>query len=221
MTFIIICIVALIVTLIYLLYINKYPNKETIFYSSNDYPQAKLLEENWQLIKNEIPPFQIEKIKIKRNKDVWDNQKMLEFTKILEKDPQWFKSWDNTNVWYSYPLMYHNKVVGKVAEICPETIKLLNSFQNVRIAGFSLLTPLGELEKHKDDTGPNFRSMALNMNLTGDNCALLIKPNNSNKFLKHLHKKGKAVIFNAEQLHYAVNYDDKIRIILYVDFFTK
>ena len=58
-----------------------------------------------------------ELIKIKRNKDVWDNEKMESFAQILADDPQWFKSWDNTNVWYSYPLLYHGKLVGK--DICP------------------------------------------------------------------------------------------------------
>jgi aspartyl/asparaginyl beta-hydroxylase (cupin superfamily) len=68
---------------------------------------------------------------------------------------------DDTNVWYSFPLMYHGKVVGKVKEICPITCNLLEELGNVRIAGFSLLTPNGTLEKHQDDTGPNFKSMAL------------------------------------------------------------
>ncbi len=60
--------------------------------------------------------------------------------------------------------------------------------------------------------------MALNMNLTGDKCSLLVKPNHSLKYYEHFHQKGKSVIFNAEPLHYAKNYDNKNRIILYIDF---
>ena len=212
-------IIIIFLIIIYILY-YIYNNKKHIFYSSIDYPQFKNIEEKWKMIRNEIPDFDINKIKIKRNKNVWDNDKMTQFAQILADSPQWFKSWDDTNVWYSYPLMYHGKIVGKVKDICPNTCKLLEDLGNVRIAGFSLLTPLGELEKHQDDTGPNFRSMALNMNLTGDKCSLLIKPRYSFKYYEHYHQKGKAVIFNAEQWHYAKNYDNKNRIILYIDFWT-
>jgi beta-hydroxylase len=219
MIFIIICLIVLLILCCIYQYCNN--DQKYIFYSSNDYPQFKIIEENWEIIRDEIPDFDINNIKIKRNKDVWDNEKMESFAKILADDPQWFKSWDNTNVWYSFPLMYHGQIVGKVKEICPITCKLLESLNNVRIAGFSLLTPLGELEKHQDDTGPNFKSMALNMNLTGDKCSLLIKPDAKNKYYEHYHQKGKAVIFNAEPWHYAKNYDNKNRVILYIDFWTK
>jgi len=197
-----------------------YGNQKQIFISSQKYPQFTNIEKNWKIICKEIPKFDINQVKIKRNKDVWNNDKMNQFSKILANDPQWFKSWDDTNVWYSYPLMYHGKVVGKVKDICPNTCKLLEDLSNVRIAGFSLLTPYGILEKHQDDTGPNFKSLALNMNLTGDKCSLLIKPNNKNEYYEYFHQKGKAVIFNAEQWHYAKNYDNKNRIILYIDFWT-
>ena len=216
MNFIIIGLI--IVCIIYIFYNNDDTIEKQLFLSSDNYPQFKNIEEKWEIIRNEIPDFDINKIKIKRNKDVWDNDKMNQFAQILADTPQWFKSWDNTNVWYSFPLMYHGKIVGKVKDICPITCKLLEDLGNVRIAGFSLLTPLGELEKHQDDTGPNFKSMALNMNLTGDNCSLLIK--HKNKYYEHFHQKGKAVIFNAESWHYAKNYDNKKRIILYIDFWT-
>ena len=215
MIFIIICLS--IICIIYLFYNNKIVKKQ-LFLSSDDYTQFKNIENNWKIIYNEIPKFNINNIKIKRNKDVWDNKKMKEFADILANNPQWFKSWDTTSVWYSFPLMYHGKIVGKVKDICPKTCKMLEKLGNVRIAGFSLLTPNGILEKHQDDTGPNFKSMAFNMNLTGDKCSLLIKPTNSFNFYEHFHKKGKAVIFNAEQWHYAKNYDNQNRIILYIDF---
>lgn len=213
-------VVIIILIIIAIIILIWYYNTNNIFYSSNQYPQFKLLEENWKIICDEIPVFDSNKVTLKRNKNIWNNEKMNDFAKLLADNPQWFKSWDNTNVWYSFPLMYHNKIVGKVNDICPNTSRLLKSLKNVRIAGFSLLTPNGILEKHQDNTGPNYNSMALNMNLTGDKCSLLIKPDNSNKYHEYFHKKGKAVIFNAEPWHYAKNYDNKNRVILYVDFWT-
>jgi hypothetical protein len=92
MIFIIIFFIVCIVYLYYIIYDNTI--KKQIFYSSNEYPQFKNIEDNWMIIKNEIPDFDINKITIKRNKDVWDNQKMEDFSQLLANDPQWFKSWD-------------------------------------------------------------------------------------------------------------------------------
>jgi len=54
------------------------------------------------------------------------------------------------------------------------------------------------------------------MKLTGGKSDLKIK--DKNKIYIHMHKNGKAIIFNSELPHSAENYSNTNRIILYVDF---
>ena len=63
MIFIIICLIIMLI--LYCIY-KYYNNEKNLFYSSNDYPQFKIIEDNWKLIRDEIPDFDINNIKIKR-----------------------------------------------------------------------------------------------------------------------------------------------------------
>jgi hypothetical protein len=83
------------------------------------------------------------------------------------------------DVWFNFPLMYRNNVIGKAETICPNTIKLLKSLKNINIAGYSLLIPNSKIEFHTDDTGPTFNSMAFNMKLSGGKSDLKIKDKNN------------------------------------------
>lgn len=69
---------------------------------------------------------------------------------------------------------------------------------------------------------PSYNSLALNLNLTGKNASLFVKPTHSanpNNFYEKKHSN-KAIIFNSEQEHYATNNDSENRVILYIDFDT-
>jgi beta-hydroxylase len=197
-----------------------FKNKNKIFLTTKQYPQFKILEDNWKIIRKEIPLFNINKISIERSQDTWLGEKMDKFVEKFKNKVEWFKAWADNDSWYNFPIIYNNKFVANVEEICPKTCNLLKIFKNIRIAGFSLLVPNGDIQIHNDTTGPNYNSMAFNMLLTGKNSSLYVKPENSKKFYKYNHKNGRAVIFNAEQYHFADNKYNSNRIILYIDFFT-
>lgn len=195
-----------------------YKNKDNIFLKTDKYTQFKILEDNCNIIKNEIPDFDINKDMLSRKQDVWLGDKMDDFAEKINKNVDWFKAWSNTDSWYNYPLIYKNKFVGDVESKCPNTCNILKSFNNIRIAGFSLLTPNGDIQPHNDSTGPTYNSMALNMLLTGTKSSLYVKPYDHINYYQHNHKIGEAIIFNAEQYHFADNKDDSYRVILYIDF---
>jgi len=204
---------------------------------STDNPEfkyLKCLEENYMKIKDEIPIFNKSTVSIKRQQGAWyDTDSGTNLLKTLETNKNWVAGWDETNIWYNFPLIANNNVLGEAEKICPFTINLLkeigrnhtdskqiqNESGNINIAGFSLILPNSQLPIHTDNTGPNFNSMALNMKLVGGICNLYVK--NNNKFISHRHITGKAVIFNSELEHYADNKGTSNRIILYVDFKNK
>jgi aspartyl/asparaginyl beta-hydroxylase (cupin superfamily) len=200
-----------------------------LFYTTEKYPKMKILEDNYEIIKNEIPEFIFENIKIKRTRDDWD-EKAQDLIKSLEHNEDWIFSWQAEDKWFSFPLMYKNHPIGLAEKICPNTIKILKSLGNIKTCGFTLLYPKSSLGIHTDDVGPSFNSMALNMLLTGTDSDLSIYYNNSEYTVAqeascrtcskrtHIHEYGKAVIFNSELLHSASNNGDTNRVILYIDF---
>jgi beta-hydroxylase len=191
---------------------------DTIFKTSNDYNKFKLLENNWQIIKNEIPELDKDKVVISRSQDTWNNQKGLEFIENLKDNKDWVKSWDGNDSWFTFPLIYKDSPVGKAEKLCPKTVKLLKQLGGIQIAAYSLLTPNSILPIHHDDTGPTFGSMSMNLLLDGTYCSLYIKQDD--KFVEYKHKIGECVIFNSEVDHYADNRDFNNRVILFIDFIT-
>lgn len=198
---------------------DKY-KENNIFLTTDKYKQFKILEYNWNIIKDEIPDFDINKDMLYRPRETAYGESLDIFIENFKDKAEWTQAWTKNAVWYHFPIIYKNKCVGNVEEICPDTCNLLKSFNNIRVSGFALLLPNGKVDIHHDEVGPTFNSMALNMLLTGKKSSLYIKPNNHDKFLKYTHTNGKAVIFNSEQEHYADNQDNSHRVILYIDFST-
>lgn len=192
--------------------------KKNLFLSTNDYPHLKLLEENADIFEKEIPKFDINKVTFDRNREDWNNEGMDKLFEKLKNNNYWIKSWDENNIWFNFPLIYNNKPVGLAEKICPKTIKILKQIPIIRVCGYSLLIPKSKLNIHKDLTGPNYNSMALNLHLFGKDSSLFIESDNI--YYEKKHKKHKAIIFNSEKYHYAINNDKDNRIILYIDFST-
>ena len=79
----------------YLIHYIKNYNYNTymdLFYTTEKYPKMKILEDNYEIIKNEIPKFIFENIKIKRTRDDWD-EKAQDLIKSLEHNKEWIFSW--------------------------------------------------------------------------------------------------------------------------------
>jgi hypothetical protein len=188
-------------------------NTNNIFYSINDYPELKILEENYKLIASEIPKFNYNKINknIIRSESAWNNKEGDKLSDLIKSE--WISGWQKKDHWFNFPLMYHNKVIDNSDKICPKTINILKKIPSIQIAGYSILMPNSSLNKHVDATGKINNSMAVNMLLDGYNSNLYVND------IKYSHEKGKAVIFDSTIEHYANNkHTNKIRIILYIDF---
>lgn len=212
----VVIIVSIILLIIYM-NINTTKNSNKLFYSTKEYPKMKILEDNWKTIASEIPFFDLSKLEQypKRPRSAWNNEEGKLLAESMKST--WVQGWQGDNIWYNFPLMYHNNVIDKAEQVCPETIKLLKHLNNIQIAGYSILLPKSQLPIHTDLTGKKYGSMACNFLLTDNNASLYIKDTDFKEFK---HKQGKLVIFDSTYDHYADNKDDKIRVILYIDFKT-
>jgi hypothetical protein len=213
---------------------NIIHTKEPIFYTTDQYKMVKLLEDNWKDIASEIPYFDINNIdKYERRNQNWitnmEKEHFYEYARNFKSD--WYQGWQGKKVWFNFPIMFENIIIGDGQKLFPKTIALLKQINCNQICGFSLLLPDGSLFKHTDPTGKEFNSMAGNMLLTNNKHSNLIvweggsapqRRNRKSREPKHVyrHKQGKMVIFDSTQFHSADNNDPNIRVILYIDFKT-
>ena len=195
--------------------------QEKLFYSTNDIPfeKLKILEHNYKIILSEIPPFDINKVKIKRNADEWVNKLNLDNFDKIKKCDTWIEGWNaEKDTWFNYPILVKDEVMCDVEKKCPKTLKLLQmSGLKINVAGYALLLPKTKLMIHTDpETGLSTNTAAVNLKLKGTDSYLFVK-NKFNNFDKYEHDDGKIVIFNSQLEHYAINDGDTIRYILYMD----
>lgn len=217
---IIFIIVILVLFLVYYYREYKFYNKEEyskIFPSIESYPEIKLLEDNWNVIRDEIPTFDITKLNknLSRNIGVWDTNENKDILKQVNRKIEWVTGWSNG--WFHFPIVYLGKPINGIEKILPKTFSLIKQIPSIYVAGFSILLPGTTLPWHVDETGTETNSLAMNLGLDSDNSILYVKGTNNtyNKFQKN----GKAIIFDSNYEHQVINNSkDNIRVILYVDF---
>ena len=202
--------------------------KEPIFYNTDQYKIVKLLEDNWKDIVSEIPYFDIDNTNKYEKNQNWTNMEKEHFYEYAKSD--WYQGWQSKKVWFNFPIMFENTVIGDGKKLFPKTVALLKQINCNKICGFSLLLPGSSLFKHINPTGKEFNSMAGNMLLTNNKFSNLIIWENFLKKSKNLtkippkhvykYKQGKMVIFDSTQFHSAENNDSDIHVILYIDFKT-
>jgi len=225
-------IVIIIIIFFVYLYIKRTPPQ--LFFTTGDFPQVRDVENNWQMLASEIPPFDPnDPNMMTRDRYAWNNDKADVLLNKLKNNKTWVKGWLKDTEWYQFPLMYHGKVIGEAEKICPNTIKLLKQHPEIQIVGFALLRPNTRMPVHDDGTGVFSGSMACNLALQIEDASLYVAKNKDVKNTKKLkddewsmceysHKLGKMVIFDSERKHYADNKNfKKNRVILYMDIKTK
>lgn len=200
--------------LIFLIVIFILLKKKKLFYGVNEYNKLKILEENWKLIRNEIPDIDVNDKRIyTRNRKIWHNYDHNKLKKI----DYWVRSWEDNYEWFNYGLFMHGKILGDAEIKFPNTIRILkqiNKFYKINIAGFSLFMPNFKLPYHIDDNDK--LSITVNQLLTGNDSYLSIKHNN--KIHTKKHELGKVIVFNDSVMHSASNNDSKQnRVILYLN----
>ena len=159
-----------------------------------NFPELKLLKENWQVIRDEA---------LALNED----------EKIIASegyDDVGFNSFFRTG-WKRFYLKWYGNDLVSANKLCPQTVSMLNSIPTIKAAMFTSLPPGARLVQHRD---PFAGSVRYHLALTApgeEGCAIYV---DGEPYVWH---DGEDVMFDETYIHYAENKTDKPRIVLFCD----
>jgi len=166
----------------------------TPYLSAADFRELRVLEANWQMIRDEaLELLALQKIKAaEKNDDAGFNS--------------FFK-----NGWKRFYLKWYEASHPSAERFCPKTVALLRSIPSVKAAMFAELPPGGKLNMHRD---PFAGSLRYHLGL--------VTPNNDSCFIevdgqRYSWRDGESVMFDETYIHWAQNESDSNRIILFCD----
>jgi len=113
---------------------GKYTGEEPNFYSTQQFPWVKILEDNWEIIRDELTTLVAEKPQ--RLQPYYIN-------KSMSFPP---------NHWKTMGLYFWRFTLHKNCRRCPKTIEILKKIPNLTAASLSILEPNANINPHQGDT---------------------------------------------------------------------
>lgn len=221
----IVIIIIILVLFFLLLCYNKYKllllkDHNNIFHDINEFPELQIIEDNWKVIRDEMPEFKLENLNsdLERSIGVWNTNENIDILKKINDKVDWVTGWSNN--WFHFPIYYLGKPINNINKILPKTYEILSKIPSIYVAGYSILLPNATLPWHVDETGSETHSLAMNLGLDSDNSILYVKGNR-----EYIHEKkqanGKSILFDSNYKHEVINKSNtNVRVILYIDFKT-
>jgi len=158
------------------------------------FADTKLLEDNWQVIRDEaIQLIELNKIQAAQ-----------------QNDDAGFNSFFKTG-WKRFYLKWYDASHPSSEKYCPKTVALLRQAKSVKAAMFAELPPNGKLNPHRD---PFAGSLRYHLGL--------ITPNDDRCFIEvnleqYSWRDGEGVVFDETYVHSAQNNTQVNRIVLFCD----
>lgn len=168
------------------------PNKPYI--TLDAIPELKLLEENWQTIRDEGLALQ-ESGNIKKSEQL---------------DDIGFNSFFKTG-WTRFYLKWYKDSFPSAINSCPKTLALIDRCPNIKAAMFVVLPPDATLVKHRDPYAGSLRYHLGLQTPNAENCFIDVDGE------RYWWKDGEAVLFDETFIHFAKNETDQNRLILFCD----
>lgn len=176
-----------------LLYLfSSVPSKPYV--QSSSFPELKLLEDNWEVIRDEALALQAEQ-RISASQGL---------------DDVGFNSFFRTG-WKRFYLKWYGNELMSANDACPKTVELLKQVPTIKAAMFASLPPGAKLQRHRD---PYAGSLRYHLALTApgdEDCSIYVDGESYTWY------DGKSVMFDETYIHYAKNETDKQRIVLFCD----
>lgn len=166
----------------------------SVFINPDEFPELKLLQDNWQLIRDEALNLN-SAAQIKASDDL---------------DDLGFNSFFRTG-WKRFYLKWYGANLKSAEQLCPETIKLLNQIPSIKGVMFTMLPPGAKLVRHRDPYAGSLRYHLGLVTPNSDDCYISVDGE------RYSWRDGEAVVFDETYIHYAENKTDINRIILFVD----
>ena len=168
--------------------------KNTAYIDVNHFPELKLLQDNWEVIRDEAIGLN-NASRIKASDDL---------------DDLGFNSFFRTG-WKRFYLKWYGATLMSANQLCPNTVALINKIPSIKGAMFAMLPPGARLVKHRDPYAGSLRYHLGLVTPNSDDCYIDVDGQ------KYSWRDGEAVIFDETFIHYAENRTDKNRIILFLD----
>ncbi|MED5523775.1 MAG: aspartyl/asparaginyl beta-hydroxylase domain-containing protein [Pseudomonadota bacterium] len=169
--------------------------KNTPFLKVNDFPELKVIDDNWEMIRDEALSLN-EAAQIKASEDL---------------DDLGFNSFFRTGWKRFYLKWYGGTNLKSAQQLCPKTVALLSGIPSVKAAVFTMLPPGSRLGEHRDPYAGSLRYHLGLVTPNSEDCNIVVDGQ------KYYWKDGESVMFDETFLHHAENNTDKNRIILFLD----
>lgn len=181
------------------LYLTSHKKALPPFANIEEYPELKLLQDNWPIIAQEAQALmrsgEFMRTTSKQNNSYYD----VGFRTFYKYG------------WSKFYCTWYGETLHSAQKLCPKTVALLERIPNINGAMFTLLPAGSKLTRHLD---PVACSLRYHLGL--------ITPNHPNCFIsvdgvKRHWQDGKAFLFDETYLHYVKNDTDDYRLILMCD----
>lgn len=168
--------------------------KNTPFIDINQFPELNVLQQNWQVIRDEALSLN-NSLHIKASEDLDD----LGFNSFFKRG------------WKRFYLKWYGSDIKSAQALCPKTLALLANIPNVKGAMFAMLPPGGRLGNHRDPYAGSYRYHLGLVTPNSDDCYINVDGQ------QYSWRDGEPIMFDETFIHHAENKTDKKRIILFLD----
>jgi beta-hydroxylase len=166
----------------------------TPFVSTSEMPELKVLQDNWQVIRDEAVDMQ-----------------RLRHIKAAEKhDDIGFNSFFKYG-WKRFYLKWYDARHPSAEMFCPRTVAILKTIPTLKAAMFAELPPGGQLNKHRDPFSGSLRYHLGLVTPNDDRCFIAVDGQD------YSWRDGEGVVFDETYIHEAYNRSESNRIILFCD----
>jgi beta-hydroxylase len=168
------------------------PNKPVL--STEDFPELKVLRDNWQTIREEaLALFDEGHIRAAAKNNDWGFY-------------SFFKSG-----WKRFYLKWYEDFLPSARALCPKTVDLLNSIPTIHGAMFAMLPPGARLGSHRDPFAGSLRYHLGLQTPNSNKCHIFVDG------VECVYYDGQDFLFDETFIHWAENTTDQTRIILFAD----
>ncbi len=171
------------------------------------------LTSQWQVMRDECARLDRRNI-LPINREDKDHEQVYQEIKASGK-LGWVSAWGpSRDLWFNFPLLLNDTMFPGIEDLCPRTHALLSRLSGVKVAALALFKPHAWLPPHDHPELELERLLTyhLGLEMSDDYCYLWC----NGRFLKE--QTGKSIVFEGWKDHFAFNYSNRDRLILYMEF---
>ncbi|MSR13264.1 MAG: aspartyl/asparaginyl beta-hydroxylase domain-containing protein [Gammaproteobacteria bacterium] len=185
--------------------------------SHTAYPKLAHLVSNWEVIRDECAALDRTNILIVDPDGTGTEKQNPDLLKTVAAVGRagWFDGWGPVKEkWLKFALVFEDERMPFWLELCPKTAHVLSAMRGIHLAGLSLFKPGGWLppHSHPELAAGQFLSFHLGLEMENEFNYL----NVDGEFVRE--EEGRGIVFDGSNLHYAFNFSERDRLILYIEF---